>query len=127
MRFNQIVKELRYEKGYNQTQFAKLLNKTQSTISDWENERSEPSIDDIKELSKFLNVSIDYLLGNTDEWGNVVLNTGNIKGNNNIVNSHNVINAKSKSVTLNAKEEQLIVKYRQAPTSIKEAINKLLS
>ena len=45
---------------------AKNIGRTEDCIHDWENGRSEPSIDDIIAIAQFLRVSTDFLLGNDD-------------------------------------------------------------
>jgi len=60
------IKKLREDKGLNQLELAKLLNISNTTLSQYESGQRTPS-DDIKiKLSKTFNVSIDYLLGITD-------------------------------------------------------------
>lgn len=63
MNIGKIIKELRLEKGLTQTEFAKLLNTTQDTISLWELGKSYPDIFYIIEIAKIFEVSSDYLLG----------------------------------------------------------------
>lgn len=63
--------ELRTEKEYSQREIAKLLNISQGTYNNWENGRTQPSIEQLIELSKLFSVSVDYLIGNTDEYGTV--------------------------------------------------------
>lgn len=53
---------LRKEKKISQQDIASALGKTQGVISHWETGRSEPSINDIKALSKVLGCTIDDLL-----------------------------------------------------------------
>ncbi len=60
------IKELRTEKGMLQSDLAKLLKIGQATISNWENGRTEPDQDALREMSKLFDASIDYILGNTD-------------------------------------------------------------
>lgn len=60
------IKELRQIKGINQLDLANLLGLSQQTISTYENNTREPDIKTIKTLSKHFNVSIDYLLGETE-------------------------------------------------------------
>ena len=59
--------ELRKDAGLTQNQLGKLLNIEKGTISSYEtNKREAP--DEIKKIfAKFFNVSVDYLLGLTDE------------------------------------------------------------
>jgi transcriptional regulator with XRE-family HTH domain len=57
---------LRKEFGMNQAELAEKLQVTQQTISKYENGTREPDAKTLKTLSSIFNVSIDYLLGNTD-------------------------------------------------------------
>ena len=68
--------ELRTEKGLSQRQMAKALNISQGTYNNWENERTQPSIEQLKQLSVFFAVSVDYLIGNSDEYGTVGVSDG---------------------------------------------------
>ena len=63
--------ELRTERGLSQRQMAKELNISQGTYNNWENERTQPSIEQLKQLSAFFAVSVDYLIGNTDGYGTI--------------------------------------------------------
>lgn len=56
------IKVLREQSGYTQTQLAKLLGITRSSVNAWELGISVPSTQYIVELSQILNVSTDYLL-----------------------------------------------------------------
>ncbi len=64
--FNERLKELRIEKNVSQSELAKVVNMSKMAISHWESGHSEPSIAQLKELSKFFCVSVDYLIGNTN-------------------------------------------------------------
>ena len=57
------IRLLREEKELNQTELGNAVNMTQRKISYLENDKYEPSIEDIKALCRFFNVSADYLLG----------------------------------------------------------------
>ena len=57
------IRNLREENNLTQHMLGKILNMTQRKISYMENNRYEPSIQDIIEICKFFNVSSDYLLG----------------------------------------------------------------
>lgn len=63
--------ELRAEKGYSQRETAKLLQVSQGTYNNWENSKTQPSIEQLILLSKLFEVSVDYLIGNADEFGTV--------------------------------------------------------
>lgn len=59
----QRIYELRTARGWNQVQLAQKLNITKQTVSNWENENIQPSIEMLVRLSKLFSVSADYLLG----------------------------------------------------------------
>ena len=46
-------------------QLSQKLGVTKQTVSNWENDNIQPSIDMLIKLSKIFNVSTDYLLGLT--------------------------------------------------------------
>lgn len=66
MEFKQRLKELRLEKGVTQIQIAKIVNMSKMAISHWEKGNSEPSIEQLKILATYFDVSIDYLTGFLD-------------------------------------------------------------
>ena len=57
------IRLLREEKELNQTELGKAVHMTQRRVSYIENDKYEPSMDDIKAFCRFFNVSADYLLG----------------------------------------------------------------
>lgn len=59
----QRINELRISMGLNQVDLAKKLNITKQTVSNWENENIQPSIEMLVRLSKIFGVTTDYLLG----------------------------------------------------------------
>jgi transcriptional regulator with XRE-family HTH domain len=59
------IYELRISFGWTQVQLAEKLNITKQTVSNWENDNIQPSIDMLVKLSKIFNVPTDYLLGLT--------------------------------------------------------------
>ena len=60
------IKQLREENNITQIQLAKKLNKTQQTISLYENGTNEPNLDGYIILSKLFNCSIEYVAGKSD-------------------------------------------------------------
>ncbi len=66
MEFKIRLKELRMEKGISQIEIAKLVNMSKMAISHWERGHSEPSIEQLKILATFFDVSVDYLIGFSD-------------------------------------------------------------
>lgn len=59
----QQINELRIAMGWSQVQLAEKLNISKQTVSNWENENIQPSIEMLVRLAKVFRVSTDYLLG----------------------------------------------------------------
>ena len=62
MEFNEKLQELRKKRGLTQEELAEALFVSRTAISKWESGRGYPSIDSLKEISKFFSVTIDELL-----------------------------------------------------------------
>ena len=62
MEFNEKLQELRKSRGLTQEELAEALFVSRTAVSKWESGRGYPSIDSLKEISKFFSVSIDELL-----------------------------------------------------------------
>ena len=62
MMFSKQLREFRTEKGYAQSELAKLLGVTKQNISDWENGRSETSFEMLKKIAKLFGVTADELI-----------------------------------------------------------------
>ena len=62
-KFASILKELRQEFEIGQIELAEKIGVSKGIISLWENGLREPTMSSIIALSKFFNVSTDYLLG----------------------------------------------------------------
>ena len=61
--FGEKIRLLREEKELNQTELGREVQMTQRKISYIECGKYEPSMEDIRLLCKYFNVSADYLLG----------------------------------------------------------------
>lgn len=57
---------MRLENNISQARIAELLNMSKMAISHWEKGNSEPSIEQLKILARFFDVSVDYLIGFND-------------------------------------------------------------
>lgn len=57
------INELRTAFGWSQVQLAEKLNISKQTVSNWENDNIQPSIEMLMRLAKLFHVSTDYLLG----------------------------------------------------------------
>ena len=67
MTFGEKLKKLRIENNLTQKDLADQLHVTFQTVSKWENDTNEPDFSTLKELSKILNCSIEYLFSDSDE------------------------------------------------------------
>lgn len=61
------IKELRLEKGLNQEELGKIFHVKKAAVSKWENGNNSPDEETIIKLSKYFDVSLDYLYGLTDK------------------------------------------------------------
>ena len=62
MEFNEKLQELRRSRSLTQEELAEALFVSRTAISKWESGRGYPSLDSLKEISKFFSVSIDDLI-----------------------------------------------------------------
>ena len=62
MEFNEKLQELRKARSLTQEELAEALFVSRTAISKWEQGRGYPSLDSLKEISKFFSVSIDDLI-----------------------------------------------------------------
>ena len=66
MEFNEKLQDLRKNKGLTQEELAEALYVSRTAISKWESGRGYPSIDSLKEISKYFSVTIDELLSSNE-------------------------------------------------------------
>ena len=67
--FSQILKNLRSGKGLSQRELSSQLGLSANCICEYEKGRSEPNLDTLMKLSSIFECSIDYLVGNSDDFG----------------------------------------------------------
>jgi transcriptional regulator with XRE-family HTH domain len=60
------IKELRAAKNLTQEKLGEILNVQKAAISKYENGRADPSVDILKRMARYFNVSSDYLLELSD-------------------------------------------------------------
>ena len=60
--YGENFREIREDLKMTQTQVAKALGVHQSSVSDWENDVSQPDFDKLKALARMYDVSLDELL-----------------------------------------------------------------
>ena len=62
MEFHEKLQELRKRRGLTQEELAEALYVSRTAVSKWESGRGYPSIDSLKEISRYFSVTIDDLL-----------------------------------------------------------------
>ena len=68
MNFNIRLKQLRQKHKLTQGELAEILGLKPTAVSNYESRRNEPSFDKLIALSKYFDVSCDYLLGISDAY-----------------------------------------------------------
>lgn len=71
------IKELRKELGKSQEKLSEVLKTSQSNYSKYEKGKIEMSLEQVKIMCEYYNISADYLLGLTDEKQNYIKNKYN--------------------------------------------------
>jgi transcriptional regulator with XRE-family HTH domain len=99
--FSKILRKLREADGLSQIRFAEEIDFSQAAVSAWENNTREPGIEALLQISKFFNVSVDYL----------------VKGEN--FKPETRKEQYSPTVELTAEEKELLDNYRQLPKDLK--------
>ena len=61
------IKEIRLAFGWSQVELARRLNISKQTVSNWENDNIQPSIEMLVKIADFFSVSTDFLLGLKNE------------------------------------------------------------
>ncbi|WP_254561822.1 helix-turn-helix domain-containing protein [Dyadobacter diqingensis] len=70
------IKKLREDLGLSQEELMKKLEKTsKQTISNWENDRSEPTIHDYRKLAEIFSTTVSYLIGESTAPSNTSSDT----------------------------------------------------
>lgn len=108
-RFLQLLKE------HNITTYkvCKDTNITQTSLSSWKTGRSTPKIDKLQKIAAYFNVSLEWLMGNTD-----------IRENNSSNSEKPVTDIITKDdIQLTNDELNFIKKYRQLPSSVQKLID----
>lgn len=92
------IKELREERGVKQLELGKLLCCGQQTISRYEGEKREISLEGVRILCRYFGVTADYLLGLSTQ----------------------------RTAQISDDDAEILAAYRRAPDSIRNGINTLL-
>ena len=68
--FAQRLRTLRKESGNTQAKLWQILHYGCTTIANYESDRNEPSYEDLIVIADYFGVSLDYLLGRTEDRKN---------------------------------------------------------
>ena len=66
--FGEILKEFLKENCLSQQAFALKAGIKQSQVCEWLKGKAKPGYDNLRQISKAINISADYFLGLTDEY-----------------------------------------------------------
>ena len=88
------LKRIRKEKNITQIRLSVAVEISQETISAYENGKALPSAETLIKIADFLDVSIDYLLGRTD---NPIVNTINNNEDSELLNIYHKLNKEQKN------------------------------
>ena len=66
------LKIARKDAGFTQVEIAKKINVSQQCYSDYENGKTDPDINTLVMIADILQVSIDYLVGRSDDLGAIL-------------------------------------------------------
>lgn len=69
------IKELRLSSNFTQTQIAEKIGVNQTAIGKYERGEIEPNFLILKKLCEIFQCSVDYLIGFSDDFGNVTVQT----------------------------------------------------
>lgn len=67
MEFSECLKKLRKQAGFTQVDVASKLGISQQAYASWERGAKKPTQDNLVKIAQILNVSVDYLVGNSEE------------------------------------------------------------
>ena len=73
MTIGEKIKEARIGIGLSQEELAEKLNVSRSAIAKWEADKGVPDIENLKSISKLLNVSLDFLVDENLDSEDVVI------------------------------------------------------
>ena len=90
------LKELRIENGLKQKDVAEYLCVTQQAVAYYENSVSKPDPETLVKLADYFHVSVDYLLGREDDFGNVAINADLSEEEKEILRTYRNLSSKQK-------------------------------
>lgn len=98
------LRELRKDKGLRQVDLAQILGISPQSLGYYENQVNKPDPDMLIKIANYFNVTIDYLLGREDDFGNVTVTTA------------------SPSAALTPDELELLELYKKLPNTRQKTV-----
>ena len=103
------IKKARNDRHLSQRALADIIGVSQQTVGSWEVGRTSPDNEMLKKLASFFNVSVDYLLGRTDE----PQSTGFQKGLLGDINGESPLAQKAREAKPNLDSKDLLAQLHQ--------------
>lgn len=126
--FAQRLKDLRKSRpGLTQAKLAEILDVSQQAVGLWERGKNMPSHELVFKIASFFNVSVDYLLGRTDQ----PQGTGFQKGLLGDINGESLGGWQNMSLdddddSMDTESQKLLADYRQLDEKARETIKSMI-
>lgn len=114
------IRELRILEGLTQAELAEKVGLNQTAIGKYERGDLEPSVETMKKLSSLFECSIDYLLGHSDDFGQVTIYKETKSKNSLSVEEQHIIDCLRNNPPYKATD--WLTFYAELPTYMQESI-----
>ena len=114
------LRELRLENEQTQSDIANAIGVSRQVYSNYENEINQPSIEILIKLSKIFQCSVDYLIGFSDDFGNVTVYQQTDGINSLTAEEQKIIDALRRNTSINAGD--FLAMYADLPLYMQESI-----
>lgn len=120
--FGDRLRELRKCKNLTQEEIGSLCNVGKATISNWENNLTDPPIEIIIKLANYFGVSIDYLLGNDKNLPDTICKVNQALREAGLVNNDETLKEEEIRLALDQARQYkiLMTKILDTPTKYQE-------
>ena len=114
------IKELRLSFSLTQTEMAGKIGVNQTAVGKYERGEIEPNFLTLKKLCEIFGCSVDYLLGFSDDFGNVTVYQQTDGINSLTAEEQKIIDALRRNTSINA--GHFLAMYAELPTYMQESI-----
>jgi transcriptional regulator with XRE-family HTH domain len=127
LQFGDRLKKLRSEKDFSQTDLANHFNMGKSTISNYENNNRLPDINTICRFAEFFDVTLDYIMGKTDNRKHNAITINPPKHMENVLQQNIDIDKKTQKLFISRIKNKMVdEELTKATLSLKTGIDKNL-